>query len=148
MSTLSHNRWSSAGMLLGALALLLSIIHFTAGPFSNPPPTLEGFVAEKVSAVKKGVIAGLKGEEPQKASAAREPDIDSIVDSAGIGLAVVALLCAFLGGMRKENRFSVSGALLFGGGTLAFHAVLFGIAVVCAILLLLIILSLLGGSPV
>lgn len=134
-------------MLLGALALLLSIIHFTTGPFSAPP-TLEGYVAEKVSAVKRGVIAGLKGEEPQRATAARGPDIDSVVDNATIVVAVVALLCALVGGMRKENRFSVSGALLFGGGTLAFHAVLFGIAVVCAILLLLIILSLLGGSPV
>lgn len=35
-----------------------------------------------------------------------------------------ALLCAFIGGMRKENRWGIRGALVFGGGTLAFHTLL------------------------
>ena len=59
---------------------------------------------------------------------------------------MVALGLAFIGGMRKENRWGIAGALAFGGGTLMFHAVLFGIGVVCAILLLFLIVSLINGG--
>lgn len=51
-------------------------------------------------------------------------DVDKILDQSGIALAIAALLCAFIGGMRKENRWGIRGALVFGGGTLAFHTLL------------------------
>ncbi len=57
--------------------------------------------------------------------------------------------CAFIGGVRKENRWGIRGALVFGGGTLAFHTLLFGIGIVCSILLIFLIFSFLtGGSLV
>ncbi|EOF4702939.1 MAG: hypothetical protein P0Y63_23915 [Klebsiella huaxiensis] len=149
METISQNKCSSLGMLFGAIALILGIFHFSVGPFSAPPPTLEGVIAEKVSSVKKGIIAGLKGEKPQIIAEKKAVDIDKILDNAGILLAVIALVCAFIGGMRKENGWSISGALIFGGGTLAFHALLFGIGLVCGIILLILIFSFLGGgSPI
>lgn len=144
METVAHSRWSFAGMLLGALALMVTVFHFTAGPFS-PKPTLENVVAARVSAIKKGIVAGLKGEVPQGTAKQEMPDIDSALDMATIGSGIVALLCAFIGGMRKESRWSTGAALAFGGATLAFHAVLFGFALVCLILLLLLILSLLNA---
>ncbi|WON78254.1 hypothetical protein [Serratia sp. UGAL515B_01] len=145
METLSQNKWSSVGMLLGAIALILSIVHFTTGPFSSSPPTLESVVSEKVSAIKKGIVAGLKGDKPPVATARSALNIDKVLDNVGIGLAIVGLLFAFIAGMRKENRWSVSGALFFGGGTLAFHALLFGISLVFGIILLILIFSWLGG---
>lgn len=151
MEIISQNKCSSLGMLFGAIALIMGIFHFSFGPFSAPSPTLESVVAEKVSAVKKGIIAGLKGEKPAAAPAEfRAVDTDKILDNSGIALAVIALICAFIGGMRKENRWSVSGALIFGGGTLAFHALLFGIGLVLGVILLILIFSFLtgGGSPV
>lgn len=149
MEILSQNKCSSLGMLFGAVALILGIFHFSIGPFSAPSPTLEGVIAEKVSSVKKGIIAGLKGEKPQIIAEKKAVDIDKILDNAGILLAVIALVCAFIGGMRKENGWSISGALIFGGGTLAFHALLFGIGLVCGIILLILIFSFLGGgSPI
>jgi hypothetical protein len=64
MEILLRNKFSSVGMLLGVIALLLSLVQFTFGPFSTKSTTLEIVVAEKVSAVKKGIIAGIKGEQP------------------------------------------------------------------------------------
>ena len=76
-------------------------------------------------------------------------DVDKILDQSGIALAIAALLCAFIGGMRKENRWGIRGALVFGGGTLAFHTLLFGIGIVCGLLLMFLIFSFLtGGSLV
>lgn len=138
-----QNKFGSLGLLLGGIALLMGLIHYSMGPFSAPAPTVEKVIAEKIIAVKKGIIAGLKGEEPQAAVvASRSVDIDN----SGIALAVVALLCAFIAGMRKENRWGIYGALCFGGGTLAFHALLFGIGVVLTILLILAVISFFTGT--
>ncbi len=76
-------------------------------------------------------------------------DIDKTLDNSGIALAVIALVCAFIGGMRKENRWGIRGTLIFGVSTLAFHALLFGIGIICAIILLILVFSFLsGGSPI
>ena len=125
----SQNKFSSLGMILGVIALIIGLVHFSMGPFFSPPPTLENVIAEKVSAVHKKSI-----------------DIDQAVDTAGIAMAIAALLCAFIGGMRKESRWGICGALCFGGGTLAFHALLFGIGIVLGILLLLAIIAFLTGT--
>lgn len=133
-------------MLMGALALVIGIFHYTLGPVSAPTVSLERAVAEHVSAIKKGVIAGLKGQNPSEAEGTHRVNIDKVIDNTGIGLAVLALVFAFVGGMCKENSWSIRGAIVFGGGTLAFHAILFGIAVVFAILVLMLILSWLSGT--
>ncbi|WP_353886788.1 hypothetical protein [uncultured Enterobacter sp.] len=113
MEILLRNKFSSVGMLLGVIALLLSLVQFTFGPFSTKSTTLEIVVAEKVSAVKKGIIAGIKGEQPAVEAKKKAFDIDSILINSGIILSVVALGLAFTAGMRKENRWGVSGALFF-----------------------------------
>lgn len=146
MDILSQNKFSSLGMLLGAIALILGLVHFSFGPFSSPPPTLGTVVAEQVAAVKKGIIAGLKGQQPTAETEQHRVDIDSVVRNGGIILAIVALGLAFIGGMRKENRWGIGGALVFAGGTLIFHVMLFGMALVCAIILLILIFSFLNGS--
>lgn len=143
----SQNKFSSLGMILGVIALIIGLVHFSMGPFFSPPPTLENVIAEKVSAVKRGIQAGLKGETvPISEVHKKSIDIDQAVDTAGIAMAIAALLCAFIGGMRKESRWGICGALCFGGGTLAFHALLFGIGIVLGILLLLAIIAFLTGT--
>lgn len=130
--------------MFGAIALIMGIFHATLGPINAPAP-LESVVAEKVSAVKKGILAGLKGEHPApKPKKERPVNIDRVLDNTGIGLALAALLCAFIAGVRRERRWIVGAALACGGATLAFHTVLFGIGVICAILFLMLITGLLS----
>ncbi|HCO7735639.1 TPA: hypothetical protein OB659_001800 [Escherichia coli] len=143
MGIIAQNKISSLGMLFGAIALMMGIIHFSFGPFSAPPPTFESIVADKTAEIKRGLLAGIKGEKITTVEKKEDVDVDKILDQSGIALAIAALLCAFIGGMRKENRWGI------GGGTLAFHTLLFGIGIVCSILLIFLIFSFLtGGSLV
>ena len=116
MEILIRNKFSSVGMLLGVIALLLSVVQFTLGPFSTKSTALEVVVAEKVTAVKKGIMAGLKGEQPTVETKKKPVDIDRLLIASGILLSVMALGLAFISGLRKENKWTVSGALFFSGG--------------------------------
>ncbi|EEW8710716.1 hypothetical protein GK051_18980 [Escherichia coli] len=142
MGIIAQNKISSLGMLFGAIALMMGIIHFSFGPFSAPPPTFESIVADKTAEIKRGLLAGIKGEKITTVEKKEDVDVDKILNQSGIALAIAALLCAFIGGMRKENRWGIR-------GTLAFHTLLFGIGIVCSILLIFLIFSFLtGGSLV
>ncbi len=63
MGIIAQNKISSLGMLFGAIALMMGIIHFSFGPFSAPPPTFESIVADKTAEIKRGLLAGIKGLE-------------------------------------------------------------------------------------
>lgn len=140
MDTLLHHKWSASGMLSGAISLLIFTFCFTFGPF-NPPPELDRVVAKQVSALKRGVIAGLTGQELKSPPPEiKRIDADSLLTSGSIVLAITALFTAFVGGLRKESAWCVNGALLFGGATLALHAVLFSMALMTCIILLLSVL--------
>ncbi len=52
MGIIAQNKISSLGMLFGAIALMMGIIHFSFGPFSAPPPTFESIVADKTAEIK------------------------------------------------------------------------------------------------
>ena len=115
MEIVLRNKFSSVGMLLGVIALLLSLVQFTFGPFSTKSTALEIVVAEKVSAVKKGIIAGIKGEQPTVETKKKAIDIDSILINSGIIVSIVALGLAFTAGMRKENRWGGAAHCFFPG---------------------------------
>lgn len=136
MNKLHRYQISLYGMLIGALALLISIFHFNFGSYPIKPP-LEVRVAEKISSIKNGVLAGLKDKEPPVLIEKHTVFIDNVLNSFGIGLSIGALILAFIGGVRKENSWSVRGALFFGGGALAFHAILFGIGLFLFIIVLI-----------
>ncbi|GJL39272.1 TPA: hypothetical protein ACJIWU_002624 [Enterobacter chengduensis] len=146
MEILIRNKFSSVGMLLGVIALLLSLVQFTLGPFSSKSTVLEVVVAEKVSAVKKGILAGIKGEQPIVETKKEPVYIDRLLIASGIMLSVMALGLAFISGLRKENKWTVSGALFFSGATIAFHAALLAFGLVAAILLLMLVVSIISGS--
>lgn len=99
MGIIAQNKISSLGMLFGAIALMMGIIHFSFGPFSAPPPTLESIVADKTAEIKRGLLAGIKGEKITTVEKKEDVDVDKILDQSGIALAIAALLCAFIGGI-------------------------------------------------
>jgi hypothetical protein len=142
----SQNKFSSLGMILGVIALITGLVHFSMGPFSSPPPTLENVIAEKVSAVKKGIMAGLKGETVAVSETQKKAiDIEGSRYSGYRDGRRGATLRIYWRYAQREP-LGICGALCFGGGTLAFHALLFGIGIVLGILLLLAIIAFLTGS--
>ena len=96
MGIIAQNKISSLGMLFGAIALMMGIIHFSFGPFSAPPPTFESIVADKTAEIKRGLLAGIKGEKITTVEKKEDVDVDKILDQSGIALAIAALLCAFI----------------------------------------------------
>ena len=79
MGIIAQNKISSLGMLFGAIALMMGIIHFSFGPFSAPPPTFESIVADKTAEIKRGLLAGIKGEKITTVEKKEDVDVDKIL---------------------------------------------------------------------
>ncbi len=124
---------SSVGMMLGACALLLAVIHFWAGPFS-PTPSLEAVVAAKTVAIRDVVVATLGGKAAPTVPASPW-DLDRTLMLLGSVLGAAALVLAVLGFVRNEPARACGGAAALGGAALAFQFVVIAVAaVVLAIL--------------
>jgi hypothetical protein len=129
-----------SGIGIGAVALLLAIVHLWAGPFS-PQPSLEKTVAEKAVAIKNATIATLKGEKVEDEVQPNRFDLDRAAYlTAGVlgGLAIILGVISFA---RREPKRVAAGAVVLGGGTLAFQFIILAIA---AIFLAILIAAVLG----
>jgi hypothetical protein len=91
-------------------------------------------------------MAGLKGEQPIVETKKKPVDIDRLLIASGIVLSFLSLGLAFISGLRKENKWTVSGALFFSGATIAFHAALLAFGLIIAVLVLMLVVSIISGS--
>ena len=125
---------SFTGIAIGAMALLLAVVHFWAGPFS-PQPTLEQTVAEKAVSIKEATLAALKGKDPIPPAERGSMDTDQVVSLATAVLGGLAIILGVIGFAKKEPLRVAGGAAVLGGGAIAFQfAVLALGAIVLAIL--------------
>lgn len=148
MGIIAQNKISSLGMLFGAIALMMGIIHFSFGPFSAPPPTLESIVADKTAEIKRGLLAGIKGE---KLPPWREKRTWMSIKSSIKAVSHWPLLRYFAHLLAVCVR-KIAGAFAARGfwrRDAGFPYLAFGIGIVCSILLIFLIFSFLtGGSLV
>lgn len=110
---------SSIGIAIGAIALLLSLTHFWAGPFA-PKPDLHETVAEKAAAFKEATMAAIKGEK-LSAPKADVNDIDKTIDILTAISAGLAIVLGVVGYARKEPIHSSSGAVFLGVSAITFQ---------------------------
>ena len=101
------------GIVVGSIALLLSLIHFWAGPFA-PKPTIESVVAEKAASIRKAAIDAIKGKEPEKRTFVSKWDADKITDVITALLGGIAIILGTIGFDRKEQNRIVGGAAALG----------------------------------
>lgn len=139
------NLFSFIGLLFGALALLLALFHFWAGPFT-PHATLETLVAGKITSVREAAISALMGNPVQEVKAAKTWNIDIILTLSTSMLAVVAIVLGVIAGFYKENRWGVRAALFFGLGVLTFQIAMFWLSVLLVVLLIVMLASALTGN--
>ena len=128
---------------LGALALLLAIVHVWAGPFS-PQPKLETTVAEKAVAIRDATIAALKGEKsaaPESTTSASRWDLDRVAKVATGVMAGSAIVLAVLSLALHEPLRVAAGGVILGGAALAFQ---FAILAIGAIFIAVLIAAVLG----
>jgi len=135
-------------MVFGALALLLAIVHFWAGPFTTATkPSLEQTVAEKAVALKKAAVAALKGEKVQSSTpTSRSVDVDHITDISTAVLAGLAIVFGVFAYATHEPMRAAIGAAVLGSGALAFQFAVMALGAIIVVILIVGVLSAIGGS--
>jgi hypothetical protein len=123
------------GITVGAVALLLAIVHFWMGPIA-PQPSVEKTVAEKAVAIKNATIAALKGEQVEEKPAPRSIDLDQGVRIATSVLGGLALILGVVSFAKREPLRVGGGAAFLGGAAIAFQ---FAVIALGAILLAILI---------
>ena len=122
-----------SSVAFGAIAFLVAIIHFWAGPFEQQP-ALETVVAETAVEIRDATIRAIRGEE-QPVKPKPEAGIDTMID---IGVAVLGGLAVVLGGIafiRHENKRAVMVGAGLGASAIAFQFVVWMVAVIIVVML-------------
>lgn len=134
---------STLGLGLGALALLVAIVHFWIVA-AAPSPPLEDMIADKVVAIRDATVNRLIGraEEPQDDSSW---DREQLVIAATSLLGGLAIVLAIFGFVRKEPRRSCIGAAVLGVGAVAFPFVIGALGAVIVLMALGAIVSVFLG---
>lgn len=123
------------GIAMGAVALLMAVVHFWAGPFT-PQPSLEKTVAEKAVAIRNATVAALKGEEVTDETPASEIDLDQGLRIATGVLGAVAIILGVISVATRAPLRVGGGAAVLGGVALAFQFAVIALgAIVLAILI-------------
>lgn len=131
------------GIAVGAVALLMAIIHFWMGPIS-PQPSVERTVAEKAVAIKNATIAALKGQKIEEKPAPRSIDLDQ---GARIATSVLGGLALILGVVSVATRepFRVGGGAAFlGAAAIAFQFAVIALGAIVLVILIGAVLSQIG----
>jgi hypothetical protein len=136
--------FSFTGIAIGAVALLLALVHFWAGPFS-PQPTLEQTVTEKAVAIKEATIAALKGEEPVKIKQ-KSMDTDEILRLVTAVFGGLAIILGVFGYAKKEPLRVAGGAAVLGGSAIAFQFAVLALGAIVIAILVAAVLSQIGIS--
>jgi len=113
-------RVGTIGIVIGSVALLSALFHYYAGPLS-PQPNLERTITNTAVALRDATIAAFKGKEIKKGSWTSKWDADKLIDVMTAlfgGLAIISGISAF---MRNEPLRVTIGAVVLGGGAIAFQ---------------------------
>lgn len=139
------SKLSFLGIAFGAVALLLVLVHFWAGPFS-PQPTLESTVAEKAVAIRDATVAALKGEEVRDYAPPSEMNLDKALAVSGSVLGGIAVILGVLGFAKKESARVAGGAAVLGAGAIAFQFAAVAVGAIVVAILIAAVISQLGLS--
>jgi len=131
------------GIGVGAIALLLAIVHLWAGPFS-PKPSLERSVAETAVAIKNATIAALKGDEIVEEKQPNRIDIDRWLQIATGVLGGLAVILGVISFAKRESIRVASGAAILGGGAIAFQFAILALGAIVLCVLVASVISQIG----
>ena len=132
-----------SGIVLGAAALLLAIVHFWAGPFS-PQPSIERTVAEKAVAIRDATVAALRGEEVENSTSSRKIDLDKGLEILAAVLGGFGIILGVVGFAKGEPTRAAGGAAALGAGAIAFKFAVIALGAIVLAILIATVISQLG----
>lgn len=138
--TKDNHTTSYISVAFGALAFLVAILHFWAGPIESQPE-LETVVAETAVEIRDATIRAIKGEEAPSAKAPSKMSPDEMVT---IGVALfggLAVVLAAIGFIRRENKRAVVVGAALGASAIAFQFVVWMVAVIIVVILVAAVLQ-------
>lgn len=140
---MQSSKISFTGLALGAIALLLAVVHFWAGPFTVQP-TLQQTVAERAVSFKEAAKAALQGEEVKVPEKPQKMDWDQQLNLLTAVLGSVAVILGVVGYATKEPLRVAGGAVLLGGGAVAFQFAVVALSAILVAILVAAVLPQLG----
>ena len=134
------------GIGVVAVALMLALVHFWAGPFS-PQSTLEQIVAETAVSIRDATVAALKGKTvPEPEPITSGYDLDKVASVATATLGGLAVILAVIGIALREPVRPASGAAALGVGAIAFQFAAMALGIFVLVILGSAVLGSLGFS--
>ena len=142
---MQNSKFGFIGIGVGAIALLLALVHFWAGPFS-PQPTIETVVSQKAASIRNAALDALKGKEPVNETFTSKWDSDKITQVVSAILGGLAFIFAVLSLAFKEPIRVAGGAAALGVSAIAFQFIaMYAMALLVVILIAAAISSLGAG---
>ena len=126
---------SLVGIGLGAVALMIALVHVWAGPFS-PQPSLEETVAAKAVAIKDAAMAALRGEAVPTPSKAKTYDLDKILRIATPVLGGLAVILGVIALAVGEPMRAAGGAFVLGASAIAFQFFMLALGAILLVILI------------
>lgn len=130
------------GFALGALALILVLVHFWAGPF-EPQQRAGVTIGEIAGDIRAAAVRKLKGE-PQPKAAPAEWDVDRVVKLVAAVLAGLAVIASVAGLVRRETWRPAAAGIAFGVSAVAFQVFTWTILVLAGAIILYAIVNNIG----
>lgn len=130
------------GFGAGAIALIIVLVQFSAGPFA-PQPDIATSVGEIAAEIRQSATRALSGEAAPPPAAAPW-DIDRALSLTAAVLAGVAIILGLGALVRQETRAPAAGAIALGVGAAASQFVTWLVLVVLGVLLLVVIIQNIG----
>jgi len=134
-------KFSTVGMIIGAAALLLGLVHFTLGPFSSSPPPAD-FEPEQ-SFTLGGLTLGISVSE-EATPAETTSNLDQIIGSVVMLLGGIAVILGVIGYARNDPFRVAGGAAFLGATAIALQLFIFALGVLIVAIVLAVIVSQLG----
>ncbi|MGL4861032.1 MAG: hypothetical protein ACRC5A_15135 [Enterobacteriaceae bacterium] len=137
--------YSVAGVIIGVLALGLTIFHFFAAPL-EPAPTLKSSLVE-LAQLAKGAIADAVRQETASPSplAKGRMSLDLKMIYGTVALGILAISCGLCAMLRREEPILRYLAMTLGGSVIIWQASLMAAGIILVIVALLIVIMLLNG---
>lgn len=138
------NIYSTIGIMIGGLALMLSLVQFFVGPFT-PKQSLKPSISEEAAFFRDAAMSLLKGKKVEEPPKSRF-DIDKAILIVTAVLGGIAFIFAALSFANHEPKRAAGAAAAMGASAVAFQFIAVYVMVFLVVLAVLAAISVFGDG--